>query len=90
MSTDSSIPAYSESHNLASDDQSYLVRPARFGAVTESTVVRRIIDVAMVSLIGGGPRLAIRATRVFVEDSYASRSNARKLPRYAAHDYGEE
>jgi hypothetical protein len=54
-----------------------LVRPARFGSVSESTAVRRIIDVAMVGLIGGGPRLAIRATRVFLEDSYASRASER-------------
>jgi hypothetical protein len=90
MTTDGSISAYSESHNLPSDDPSYLVRPARFGALTESTVVRRMIDLAMVSLIGGGPRLAIRATRVFFEDSYASRSDARKLSRSTAHGCGDE
>jgi hypothetical protein len=32
------------------------------------------MDVAMVGLVGGGPRLAIRAARVLLEDSYASRS----------------
>jgi hypothetical protein len=76
VSTDSSISTYSRTDgNLTKDDD--LARPARFGGVSESTAVRGIIDVAMVGLIGGGPRLAIRAARVFLEDSYTSRISAR-------------
>ncbi len=77
MSTDSSIPTYPSSRSLPIDDED-LVRPARFGRVSESTAVRGIIDVTMVGLIGGGPRLAIRAARVLLEDSYASRISARQ------------
>jgi hypothetical protein len=50
----------------------------RFVHVSESTPMRDIIDVAMVGLIGGGPRLAIRAARVLLEDSYSSRTSARR------------
>ena len=58
----------------------------RFGHVTQSDPMREIIDVAMVGLIGGGPRLAIRAARVLLEDSYASRASAR---RTRVHDGAE-
>jgi hypothetical protein len=58
---------------LTTEDKE-LVRPARFGGVSELPVVRSIVDVTMVGLLGGGPRLAIRAARVFLEDSYAARS----------------
>lgn len=69
MSTDSSSsPPIEDEH---------LIRPARFPKVSESTAVRGIIDVTMVGLIGGGPRLAIRAARVLLEDSYAARSSER-------------
>jgi hypothetical protein len=52
------------------------VRPARFAGVTELPVVRDIVDVTMVGLLGGGPRLAIRAARVLLKDSYSTRSSA--------------
>jgi hypothetical protein len=77
MSTDSSIPTYSSDRSVQVDDED-LARPARFGKVSESTAVRGIIDVTMVGLIGGGPRLAIRAARVLLEDSYTARSTARQ------------
>jgi hypothetical protein len=51
---------------------------ARFGRVAESGPVREIIDLAMVGLVGGRPRLAMRAAKVFLEDSYASRASARR------------
>ncbi|MGD1057055.1 MAG: hypothetical protein ABR992_06520 [Solirubrobacteraceae bacterium] len=44
--------------------------------------MRGIVDVTMVGLLGGGPRLAIRAARVFLQDSYAARSADRE-PTYA-------
>jgi hypothetical protein len=50
----------------------------RVGQVTQYNPMREIIDVAMVGLIGGGPRLAIRAARVFLEDSYIARVSARQ------------
>ena len=71
MGTDSSTSTYS-----TGDDTSG--RCLRLGPISESNPMRGVIDVAMVGLIGGGPRLAIRAARVFLEDSYASRSSARK------------
>lgn len=43
----------------------------------ESSTVHGIVGAAMVGLLGGGPRLAIRAARVVLEDSYGSRSPAR-------------
>jgi hypothetical protein len=52
------------------------VRPARFGGVSELPVIRGIVDVTMVGLLGGGPRLAIRAARVLLEDSYAARASS--------------
>jgi hypothetical protein len=55
-------------------DDTISVRPARFGGVSELPLVRGIVDVTMVGLLGGGPRLAIRAARVLLEDSYAARS----------------
>jgi hypothetical protein len=67
---------------LATEDRE-LVRPARFGGVSELPVVRSIVDV-MVGLLGGGPRLAIRAARVFLEDSYAARSAAEHQPAHAS------
>jgi hypothetical protein len=63
----------STTEGLAPDD-TVSVRPARFGGVSELPLVRGIVDVTMVGLLGGGPRLAIRAARVFLEDSYAARS----------------
>lgn len=62
----------------ASGDDRELPSRARLGSVSQSGPVREIIDVAMVGLIGGGPRLAIRAARVLLEDSYASRASLRQ------------
>jgi hypothetical protein len=49
-------------------------RRVRFGTVSDLPLVRGIVDVTMVGLLGGGPRLAMRAARVFLEDSYVARS----------------
>jgi hypothetical protein len=58
------------------DEEDVVVRPARFGGVSELPVLRNIVDVTMVGLLGGGPILAIRAARVFLEDSYAARNSS--------------
>jgi len=50
----------------------------RVAHVTQSNPMREIIDVAMVGLIGGGPRLAIRAAKVLLEDTYTSRVTVRQ------------
>jgi hypothetical protein len=50
----------------------------RLGHVAKPNPMRGIIDVAMVGLVGGGPRLALRAARVLLEDSYTFRSAARQ------------
>jgi len=39
-----------------------------------------IIGAAMVGILGGGPRLALRAARVVIQDGYSSRSQ-RSRPR---------
>jgi len=74
MNVDSPVPTHSTNMRAPGDDRELTSR-ARLG---ESGPVREIIDVAMVGLIGGGPRLAIRAARVLLEDSYASRASIRQ------------
>lgn len=69
-----------------SADDGPSVRPARFGGVSELPLVRGIVDVTMVGLLGGGPRLAIRAARVLLEDRYAARSASDREPTYAGMD----
>jgi hypothetical protein len=49
----------------------------QLGDVAGPSPVREIIDLAMVGLMGGGPRLAIRAARVLLEDSYTARVSER-------------
>ncbi len=77
MSTDGLTSMNASSPSLPLDEE-HLIRPARFPKISESAAVRGIIDVTMVGLIGGGPRLAIRAARVLLEDSYAARSSERQ------------
>jgi hypothetical protein len=48
--------------------------PAR--AQGQSTATSGIVGAAMVGLLGGGSRLAIRAARVVLEDSYRPTSRA--------------
>jgi hypothetical protein len=81
MATDSSTP-YPRRDSLPDRDES-VTRNPRFKGVSESTAVNPIVGVAMVGLLGGGPRLAIRAARVVLADSYATRSSGRLggLPR---------
>jgi hypothetical protein len=76
-STSHSIP---ESHNLSDGDQNATRSPRnpRFKAVSESTAVNPILGVAMVGILGKSPRLAMRAARVLLADSYASRSSTRQ------------
>jgi hypothetical protein len=63
----------------ADAERDLAVPGARLG-ISEVPVVRGIIDVTMVGLLGGGPRLAIRAARVMLQDSYGAGSSARKAP----------
>jgi hypothetical protein len=71
------IPTAKDSaYGVLEGEGGVMVRPARFGGVSELPVVRGIVDMTMVGLLGGGPLLAIRAARVFLEDSYAARSSA--------------
>jgi hypothetical protein len=76
-------------------DQRFHAREARsvrrrVGHVTQSNPMREIIDVAMVGLIGGGPRLAMRAARVLLEDTYASRASARQARAHESTDSLDE
>jgi hypothetical protein len=41
-----------------------------------------IIGAAMVGILGGGPRLALRAARVVIQDGYSSRSRLRGRVRH--------
>jgi hypothetical protein len=52
----------------------YAVRDAHLEEDSGSAAMNGIVGVAMVGLLGGSPRLAIRAARVMLEDSYGSRS----------------
>ncbi len=52
----------------------YAVRDAHLEEDSGSTAMNGIVGVAMVGLLGGSPRLAIRAARVMLEDSYGSSS----------------
>jgi hypothetical protein len=59
----------------------------RFAGASESSAANAIVGVAMVGLLGGGPRLAMRAARVVLTDCYGARSQARdgRLRSYARH-----
>ncbi|HEX4436209.1 MAG TPA: hypothetical protein VH061_05380 [Solirubrobacteraceae bacterium] len=64
----------------------FSVKTPRRAVITEQPVVKNIIDVTLVGLVGGGPRLAVKAARVMLEDAYASRDTTarfrtRRLPR---------
>ncbi len=72
MTIDDSAPAHSSVEG-APDYEQELAREAH-GDISGSTAVQGIVGAAMVGLLGGGPRLAIRAARVVLEDSYGSRS----------------
>jgi hypothetical protein len=54
----------------------YAVRDAHLEEASGSAAMNGIVGVAMVGLLGGSPRLAIRAARVMLEDNYSSRSTA--------------
>ncbi len=62
----------------------FSVKTPRRAVITERPVVRNIIDVTMVGLVGGGPRLAVKAARVMLEDAYTSREPRRSRRRRAA------
>jgi hypothetical protein len=74
---DKSGPAYVEAEEL-SDLEAEIARNAQVGHVSEATAVQGIMGAAMVSILGGGPRLAIRAARIVLEDSHNARSSARQ------------
>ncbi len=63
------------------DSRPFVPPPPRFGGFSERPVVRGLVDVTTVGLLGG-PRLAIRAARAFLADSYAVRSSEHE-PAYA-------
>jgi hypothetical protein len=77
MSTDSSVPIHSEPDGVP-DYEDELVREARAGDVSEAGAMHGMVGAAMVGLLGGGPRLAFRAARVVLADSYGSRPAAGK------------
>ena len=52
-------------------------RGTRSADASELGAANAIVSVAMVGLLGGGPRLAMRAARVVLADSYDARSRAR-------------
>jgi hypothetical protein len=48
------------------------------GTAIESTAVQGMVGAAMVGLLGGGPRLAMRAARVVLAEGYSSRYSSRQ------------
>ena len=75
-------PTYAKDSTTAQDE--YAVRDAHLAEdESGSTAMNGIVGVAMVGLLGGSPRLAIRAARVMLEDNYGSGSTAglRRLRR---------
>jgi hypothetical protein len=76
MSGESSTPSHSSSQGLL-DRDGESPRSTQFAGVSESSTAHVIVGAAMVGLLGGGPRLAIRAARVVLEDDDGSRWRAR-------------
>jgi hypothetical protein len=58
------------SDHLANAD--LLLESSRWVRITDVPVVRGMIDLTMVALIGGGPRLALRAAKVMLAEEYSS------------------
>ncbi len=56
---------------------------------SESTTVQGIVGAAMVGVLGRDPRLAMRAARVVLEDSYGSRHSRRGRGRTGPHERGD-
>jgi hypothetical protein len=76
MTGDSSAPRRSSSQS-PSEENGEGVRSTQFAEVSESSTAHVIVSAAMVGHLGGGPRLAIRAARVVLEDGHGSRLRAR-------------
>jgi hypothetical protein len=49
----------------------------RRARASQASATSAIMGVAMVGLLGGGPRLAMRAARVVLADGYGARSRSR-------------
>lgn len=77
-------------HEQHSKEAEYadLENPPRRTRITQKPVMRGIIDVTMVGLVGGGPRLAMRAARVMLEENYGSRSPEHHGRRRGMHRHG--
>jgi hypothetical protein len=67
---------YSSSEGLVHPDVGDAQGTSVAGA-SESSATSAIMGIAMVGLLGGGPRLAMRAARVVIADGYGARSRAR-------------
>ena len=86
MSSDSMMSTHSMSGSALDDDAQVDVldrdvsdsEVAQQGVAGESTAVQGMFGAAMVGLLGGGPRLAIRAARVVLEEGYSSRYSTRQ------------
>ena len=72
----SQVQPYSD---LGAEFDVFSVKTPRRAVITEQPVVRNIIDVTMVGLIGGGPRLAARAAGVMIKDAYTSRDAGSRI-----------
>jgi hypothetical protein len=82
MDIESITPTHSTSSSVLDDGHGAVdqVAPdsAVSGGVGESTAVQGMVGAAMVGLLGGGPRLAIRAARVVLAEGYSSRYSTRQ------------
>jgi hypothetical protein len=79
MTTASPLRTHPRSSIPPSRDEN--ITRSRFGRVSESEAVEGIVGVAMVGLLEKDPRLAMRAARVLLADSYRSRQSMRRARR---------
>lgn len=82
MSTDSMTSTHSTTRSFPDHGEDVVGgvqhEGAAQGVTGESTAVQGMVGAAMVGLLGGGPRLAIRAARVVLAEGYSSRYSARQ------------
>lgn len=79
MTIASPLPSHRSSEVPRSRDDN--ITRSRFGRVSDSGAMQGIVGVAMVGLLGD-PRLAIRAARVLIDDSYDSRHSTGRHRRH--------
>lgn len=75
---------YSRSEDLLDRDD-FSLDDTRFARSSHSSATSAIMGVAMVGLLGGGPRLTMRAARVVWADGHGTRSRDGQLRERIRH-----